>query len=63
MSDENTTDNVHATGEPAAEPQGTVHATGEPVAAKNVHATIEPERLDDSGEASTDNVHATDEPA
>jgi hypothetical protein len=32
------------------------------VAAKNVHATIEPAKLGDTGEASTDNVHATDEP-
>ncbi|GGJ51687.1 hypothetical protein [Streptomyces brasiliensis] len=49
MSDENTTDNVHATIEPADE-----------VSTDNVHATSEPT---DEAVASPANVHATDEKA
>ena len=57
MSDDLSTDNVHATGEPTNTTDN-VHATDEPLKGKNPIAPGE-----DTGDASTDNVHATDEPA
>lgn len=56
MTDENSTDNVHATDEPTDGTEN-VHATSEPLTTKNPIAPGE-----DTGEATTDNVHATDEP-
>ncbi|MFF3613599.1 hypothetical protein [Streptomyces sp. NPDC002580] len=57
MSDDLSTDNVHATDEPTAHTDN-VHATDEPLTGKNPIAPGE-----DTGDASTDNVHATGEPA
>jgi head-tail adaptor len=56
MSDETSTDNVHATDEPTVTTDN-VHATTEPLNGKNLIASDE-----ETGEATTDNVHATDEP-
>ena len=56
MSDQTSTDNVHATGEPLTAADGgdttdNVHATSEPLAAP----------VKDGGTATPDNVHATGE--
>jgi hypothetical protein len=65
MSDQNTTDNVHATVEPVdTTTTDDAQAADESVAAKNVHATIGPVGLTaDTDEATPASVHAADERA
>ncbi|MFJ3337067.1 hypothetical protein [Streptomyces sp. NPDC086766] len=59
MSDENTTDNIHATDTKSGTVSANnIHATSEPLSGKNPLAADE-----GTGEATTDNIHATDEPA
>ena len=56
MSDENTTDNIHVTDEPA----------GAEVNPANIHVTDEPltaATAKDSGTVKPDNIHVTDEKA
>jgi hypothetical protein len=60
MSDDNSTENIHATGTKGETAVGTenIHATSEPV------TTAKPLKADDeTAEAGTENIHATDEPA
>lgn len=56
MSDENTTDNIHVTDEPADE---TI------VTPDNIHVTDEPLTVTakGTGTVTADNIHVTDEPA
>ncbi|MDH6550611.1 hypothetical protein M2164_004872 [Streptomyces sp. SAI-208] len=58
MSDENTTDNIHATDVEDDTPVSTdnIHATSEPLKATTLKAD------ESTAEAGTDNIHATDEP-
>ncbi|MEU9170650.1 hypothetical protein AB0D34_23075 [Streptomyces sp. NPDC048420] len=58
MSDQNTTDNLHATDVEDETPVTTdnLHATSEPVKPTTLKAD------DGTAEAGTDNLHATDEP-
>ncbi|MFF1302136.1 hypothetical protein [Streptomyces sp. NPDC058307] len=58
MSDQNTTDNIHATDveDETSVSTDNIHATSEPLQAAKL-------KTDDStAEAGTDNIHATDEP-
>ncbi len=58
MSDTNSTDNIHATGEPVGEATtDNIHATSEPLTTKNLIT-----KDDGTGDATPDNIHATDEP-
>ncbi|WP_020137697.1 hypothetical protein [Streptomyces sp. 351MFTsu5.1] len=59
MSDDNTTDNIHATDVEDETAVGTdnIHATSEPLKAAAKLKTD-----DSTAEAGTDNIHATDEP-
>ena len=58
MSDENTTDNIHATDVEDETPVSTdnIHATSEPLKATTLKAD------EGTATAGTDNIHATDEP-
>lgn len=57
MSDQLSTDNIHATDEPTTVSTDNIHATSEPLTGKNpITASL------GTGEAGTDNIHATDEP-
>ena len=59
MSDENTTDNIHATDveDETSVSTDNIHATSEPLKAAAKLKTD-----DSTAEAGTDNIHATDEP-
>ncbi|MFG2784317.1 hypothetical protein ACGFY7_41625 [Streptomyces prunicolor] len=66
MSDENTTDNIHVTDEPAiATAAETKIKTKTKATTDNIHVTDEPLTVaaDGTGTATTDNIHVTDEEA
>ena len=62
MSDENTTDNIHVTDEPAIATAAETKIKTKP---DNIHVTDEPLTVaaGGTGTATTDNIHVTDEEA